>query len=451
MEDALIRELQRRGIASAAELQQALGISQPTLSRLTAKLAGRIVAMGRARATRYALLRELRGLGAEFPLYAVELSGQLVAIGALKCLAGGRWLGYDPVAGQEKLCDGLPYFLSDLRPQGFMGRAFPAQHADLGLPERIADWNDDDAMVALVRRGDDMIGNLIVGSESMQAYLGALGQPLPTVGATECDTVYPRLADAALRGDPAGSSAGGEQPKFAATVRDGSVIRHVLVKFSPLDDSPASQRWCDLLVAEHLASRALAAAPSGAPSAAATRLLTADGRLFLEVARFDRHGERGRRGVISLGAIDDEHYGRRDNWPSAADRLQRDRRLRAADADALRLAHAFGGLIGNTDRHFGNVSLFVGENGGLTLAPCYDQLPMLYAPASGQLVERQFAVELPQPGTVRAWKQALPLAETFWNSVADDARISGAFRQIAAENGRMLVRQARPVAAAIAG
>ncbi len=451
MDDALIRELRRRGTASAAELQQALGISQPTFSRLTAKLTGQVVAMGRARATRYALLRDLRGLGSAFPLYQVDAAGQLTEIGALRCLEGGRWHGHDPIAGQDSFFEGLPYFLSDLRPQGFMGRAFPLQHADLHLPERIADWNDDDTMVALIRRGDDMIGKLIVGTESMQAYLAALSRPPPTLAAAERATAYPRLAEAALHGDPAGSSAGGEQPKFAASFRAGTAIRHVLVKFSPLDDSPVSQRWRDLLVAEHLAAIALANMPDGAVGVADTRLIAAGGRWFLEVTRFDRIDERGRCGVISLGAMDDEHYGRRDNWVLAADRLQRDSRLQAADAEALRIAHAFGGLIGNTDRHFGNVSLCVGTQGALGLAPAYDQLPMLYAPMSGQLVERQFAVELPQPQALVAWKRALPLAEAFWNDVANDARISGPFRQIAAANRDLLVQRARPFAAAING
>jgi hypothetical protein len=68
---------------------------------------------------------------------------------------------------------------------------------------------------------------------------------------------YPALADAAIAGDPAGSSAAGEHPKFTAVLQRGSQVRQVLVKFSPTINDRVSQRCSDLLVAEHLASKAL--------------------------------------------------------------------------------------------------------------------------------------------------------------------------------------------------
>ena len=65
---------------------------------------------------------------------------------------------------------------------------------------------------------------------------------------------HPRLAAQVMAGEPIGSSAGGEQPKFAVRV-DG---RDVLVKFSAASNNAVSQRWRDLLRAEHLALRTLA-------------------------------------------------------------------------------------------------------------------------------------------------------------------------------------------------
>ena len=41
-------------------------------------------------------------------------------------------------------------------------------------------------------------------------------------------------------------------------------------------------------------------------------------QLFLEVPRFDRIGERGRRGVVSLKALDDEFAGLAADWPKIA-------------------------------------------------------------------------------------------------------------------------------------
>lgn len=51
---------------------------------------------------------------------------------------------------------------------------------------------------------------------------------------------YPRLAAEVLQWGPAGSSAGGEHPKFLATRGDGAAV---LVKFSP----PLTDRIADLL------------------------------------------------------------------------------------------------------------------------------------------------------------------------------------------------------------
>jgi hypothetical protein len=57
------------------------------------------------------------------------------------------------------------------RPQGFLGRLVPQHHSDLKLPDRIVDWTDDDVLTYLVKRGEDVGGDLVVGSE---AYLRLL-------------------------------------------------------------------------------------------------------------------------------------------------------------------------------------------------------------------------------------------------------------------------------------
>lgn len=441
--DALIKELRRRQVANAPELCQSLGLNQTAFSRLIAKSGGQIATIGAARSTKYALRRSLRGT-TEFPLFQVSDTGRVTQIGRACCLENGRWLAYDPIAGENRLFDGLPYFLSDIRPEGFMGRAFPLRHPELDLPERIMDWDDDACMVALTNGWMDAPGNLIVGNNSMQAHLANLIAPFVAIDESNVHVEYERMAELSLQGDPAGSSAGGEQPKFSATIESQGVVRQVLVKFSPADDSLVAERWRDLLVAEHLAGGVLGALSSE------SRIIESGNRIFLEVSRFDRSGMRGRIGVISLGALDDELYGRRDNWIAAADRLRLDKKLSSIDAETMRVLYAFGGLIANSDRHFGNISFLTGTR-GLTLAPSYDQLPMLYAPSSGQLVDRQFQVELPNPSALQAWKTALPLAEDFWTRVADHSLISAAFRKTAKDNLALLEGRARPIAIALQG
>ena len=59
---------------------------------------------------------------------------------------------------------------------------------------------------------------------------------------------------------PAGSSAGGEQPKFTSTVPvDGNPLHdaHCIVKFTPPRGTPFGERWHDLLQLEHLANEVL--------------------------------------------------------------------------------------------------------------------------------------------------------------------------------------------------
>jgi hypothetical protein len=230
-----------------------------------------------------------------------------------------------------------------------------------------------------------------------------------------------------MHGTLGGSSAGGEQPKFC-TITAG---RPVLVKFSPAGDAPTDQRTRDLLVCEHLALQTLLDAGI---SAAKTQIFTGAGRVFLEAERFDRT-EFGRVGMVSLMVYDAEYVGAMDNWAATANRMQDRQLLRTDDARTLRLLEAYGVLIANTDRHYGNISLLLQDDDWI-LAPAYDMLPMLYAPVGGELVPRDFAQRPLQPtaATLPEWAQATALARTFWTAAAGDARVSEGFRRIAAEN-----------------
>jgi hypothetical protein len=57
-------------------------------------------------------------------------------------------------------------------------------------------------------------------------------------------------------------------------------------------------------------------------------------------------------------------------------------------------------------------------------------------------VERDFQSRplLPTVHTLKEWPKARELAQTFWSSVADDERISAAFRQIARHNRDIVAR-----------
>lgn len=59
---------------------------------------------------------------------------------------------------RSEVTDGSPFFLQDLKPQGFIGRMILKRHPEPGLPERITDWKDSDVLIYLVRQGDDISG-----------------------------------------------------------------------------------------------------------------------------------------------------------------------------------------------------------------------------------------------------------------------------------------------------
>lgn len=436
-ETALLQALRSLGgQAGAAALQQRLGVSQPTLSRLLAPrvASGLLMAVGAARARRYLLPREVDGVGRQVPIHAVTAQGELQRFGALVPLAGGGfWMEEaDTVHGRSAFHDSLPWFLYDMRPQGFLGRGFAAAHAGLQLPANLQHWSDDHILKALVHAGEDLPGNLVVGSAAFERF-----QQLPVPLRTRAPVVedpaahYPALAQQALGQALEGSSAGGEQPKFSA-VRGGHAV---LVKFSPPGDGAVAQRWRDLLACEALALQTLAAANV---DAAHTELVEAGGRVFLESRRFDRTPQGGRVGMVSLEVYDRQYIGQGTNWVDTARRSDQagPERLRPADVQTLYLLDAFGALIANTDRHHGNISLLLRDH-RWQLAPAYDMLPMLYAPVAGELVPRDFAARLPRPtpDTLSVWPQARALAVRFWQAVARDGRVSAAFRAVAQANG----------------
>jgi hypothetical protein len=427
--DPQLRQCLIAGPATRTELQARLGVSQPTISRLIARHVDEIATLGRGRATRYALRRSIRELPADLPVYRIATSGQAQEIGHLSIVQGGYWFEDATQPRNSELFASLPWFLTDMRPQGFLGRSYSRQHPDLNLPERITDWQDDQSLYALARRGDDASGNLIVGEESFARW-SASTQPTPLTDRQRF-THYPRLAEQALAGELAGSSAGGEQPKFLTVCAAAEAPMHVLVKFSEPINTPTGRRWADLLLAEHHALIAMNAA--GIP-AAQSRLLETGGRLFLEMQRFDRIDTRGRRGLISLGAVDDQFVGQRRHWLDTAHALLRQRRLTPEDVERIAWLQAFGGFIGNTDMHFGNLSLLHEGAWPMRLAPAYDMLPMCYAPQRGEVRTPAFKPAPPPARSVAIARKARETAQQFWMRVTADERVSASFRKIAKAN-----------------
>ena len=409
-----------RGVLTSADLRQRLGVSPATLMRGVREAGSDVIRIGRGRATRYGLRQAWPTLdAARFPLFRVTETGAARAEGELVTLAA-RQTAWMPAGA---VSNGLPIELADARPSGFLGRHFGAAHADLRLPDRLADWSDHHILIAMSRRGEDLPGNLIVGDESFARW-----QALEMIETTRND--YAALAAATMAGHPPGSSAGGERPKFGVLVEG----RHLLVKFAARGGpgDVVARRWYDLLVLEALA---LTVASAHGIAAANTNIVETPTHCFLESERFDRVDVRGRVAVLSLAAVHDDPA---DTWARAAAVLRGAGRLGDEDARRLRWLDAFGALIANTDRHQHNIVFFV-DGSGLRLAPAFDQVSMLYAPAAdGQLPPRPFALPHATADTLEVWDDACRAAREFWQRASDDGRLSDDLRRSSAANARAL-------------
>lgn len=421
------------GPKTAKELIARLEISQPTFSRALVALGEKIVTMGRGRATRYARPRLVRGFSGCFPAYRIGEDGSVRLIGTLQAMVGGGywWLAEDGDS-ESRYFDHLPWFVQDMRPDGFIGRAFAQRHNhDLGLPEKLGEWNDDDLLLALARRGEDHVGNLLLGDESLERYLRSSAQSQAAIPLADRAERYAELARGAQAGDPPGSSAGGEQPKFTALVGENDLMRSVLVKFSPPLTQAEGVRWADLLRCEDLVLHVIG---DCGIAAARTAIVAGKERVFLEVERFDRIGRLGRKELFSLRAIDGAYAGCGGDWLRCAAALQRAGVISPEEARRMRWLKLFGDLIANSDMHAGNLSFHRLAAGRYTLAPVYDMLPMLYRPTNGEIVARTFAPPLPGMETAGVWAEALNGALHFWSLAAEDREISGDFRDICRAN-----------------
>ena len=191
----ILQALRRQGGAlSSAELQTTLGVSQPTVSRALAPLiqAGEVQKVGAARKQRYVLPRTVRDVGRSIAVMRIDAGGQPSPFARMVPLGSGAvWV--DEEDGLSKRFDGLPWFLDDMRPQGFMGRAFAHSHPELQLGNDPRYWSDDDVLRALALCGDDLPGNLVVGEPAFARF-----HTLPERASRAASSDdYPALADAA--------------------------------------------------------------------------------------------------------------------------------------------------------------------------------------------------------------------------------------------------------------
>ncbi|PIR26084.1 MAG: hypothetical protein COX62_02820 [Deltaproteobacteria bacterium CG_4_10_14_0_2_um_filter_43_8] len=430
----VLKHLSRFGPIKAQQVCEALKISQPTFSRLISEKSS-ILRISRGPQTLYATYR----LGAwgkeEVPIYIIDKKGSLShPVATLHPLAPkGFYLESHSEIFTSKIYEHLPYFFEDVRPSGFLGRLEPKLYPEHHFPSDINLWTEDHALTYLARCAWDLIGNCVIGENSYNLYLEHRFQRTDVCDEKARSSRYPEIAKQVLNYGVPGSSAAGEHPKFLSIRKTKKKkLLPVLVKFSPPVKDSVSQRVVDLLVCEHIAHEVLK--KCGKKVSCSSLLRGNDGRVFLEIERFDRNALGGRYGVISLRALDLEFVGQLSSWSETAEALHQQKKISKATLQDILWMEVFGKLIANTDRHHGNLSFFCEGEHVKELAPVYDMLPMLYAPQQNQIVEREFTPEPPKSSEITVWKDALSVAISFWKKVQAHSDISKEFKKVTTYN-----------------
>jgi HipA-like C-terminal domain len=431
--------LEIEGPLSAPEAARRLGVEPLTVARHARAAGGSIVILGRGKSTRYALPETAITGASQLPLYWISEDGAVTEFATVSFVKPQALHVYGSGINAEAR-KAFPWFLAPLALRGYIGRASRsrlgavANHWDT-QPER---WTLAQQIFSAQSAAIDHAGAILLGDEAVIAWQKSLLYAPQNDSPETLESVYDTLADEAVEGRIAGSSADGEQPKFSTrVVNDNGETREVLVKFSPPRGTPFGERWNDLLHAEGIAATVLHDHGFAVPY---TRIIKSTKRTYLESARIDRIGASGRRHLLPLHAIHAAFLpGTQQHWANTVARLAAQKRIAQEAVTTTQTLYAFGQLIGNTDMHFGNLGVIAASpeaiaKGRFTLAPCYDMLPMRFAPgAHSDLEYTAFATELNAALPEAVSKMARELAHEFWRRIAGSFAVSDAWRAYAAQ------------------
>ena len=426
-EKNLRRHLTKNGASSSAEIQAALKVSQATVSRLVADMQDAVVKLGAGRSTVYAVANPIGKYAAQQPIWAIDETGGVQRVGTLTHLekseiyiqSDGINTLFAPSAKSE-----LPWYLTPLRAQGFLGQVLAQSLAPHDVDPHPERWGTPEILLSALFT-HDAPGALLIGDSAIKP--ASVPRPLP---AADLGAALDELARDVAKHHAAGSSAGGDQPKFMATTEQGG---HLLIKFSPPRGTPFGDRWGDLLLAEVLCNESL---EQHGLRVAKNRIVQTENRTYLLSERFDRIGKSGRKHVVSIGSAHAGWVqGSYTSWSSTCDALHRQGHLRQKDAQDISDIAQFGRLTGNNDMHSGNASLFVlghtlteMSKGQFELAPVYDMLPMRWRPLRDLGLPEYAPFSVNEMVSTALARKA---AKHFWASLSAHQLASEPLRQVA--------------------
>ncbi len=417
----------QKGFHTQKEIMAMTGASQATVSRTLNKLTDELLTLTETRPTQYALPFAIDNSPSEYVVFEFDVHGKHVHIGYLYTLQNGQffvktrqgtsslYLGLN----KNGLYDALPFFLDDLRPQGFIGNQIAKQlyKLDLGYPKNLTRWSPRNILNYLVEYGDNLPGNIKFSDGAFKS----MQQPVTPISIDDYDYMCEQLET----GQVPQSSAAGEQQKFTAFNKE--LNSHVLVKFTSNQNDPLTRRWKDILVTEFHALKTLTKFKI---PAADVQLITKDNRYYLETKRFDRIGTKGRSSMFSLMAIDLEFIGLGENWLDIFEQMVQQNIAIESDQYYISFLWNFSKWIGNTDTHLGNISFgMTGDR--FSLLPIYDMCTMGIAPSRESI--KPISLNLPPTDVLTMFSSLKSpnlarAVQEFWQSVLEDERISDEFR-----------------------
>lgn len=407
LSEAVAALLARGEPLTAAQLAAATQKSASSMSLAIGKLGDRVHRMGAARSTRYALKQDILGLPAQQAVIWPDRTGMSSEWGQLTFLHND-WL-HVRSSKNEWLTQGhLPWFLTPLRPRGYLGRELARSAPNLPPDPQL--WSLAQILYSAVALIHNPSGAFFLNSYQTKTLAAPEdGSPL--------GDYYDQLAQKIGAGSPVGSSAAGEQPKFVVSFRRD---RPAIVKFTPPHGTPFGERWRALLMLEKLALDIL---QSHAVTSAHSEIVQTQRRTYLQSTRFDRDAQYGARHVVAIAALHDEFVGGSwTNWVKTSEALAKKGLITQQELQQVATIFAFGHYIGNTDMHSGNLSFFVDDviTPKLRLAPVYDMLPMMWRPDihQGVLTDSPVRAQLMPTGFAAERAQARLWAIEFWEQAA---------------------------------
>lgn len=435
----------RSGRKTRAALLSEIRMTESVFDQLLVELGPKVLWLGHGENAVLACRRAIRGHYLSYPLYYIDRHGQDRLAAMLHPVDPRGWVlelfesvNWPSDESGNLSMDGLPYFLYELLPDGFMGQNFAryfGKHLEVASDPK--QWTDEDILHVLSRRGIDLPGNFVLGDAALARLQSNMLEQRPIPELQEVAHYRQQIEDyskALLNGNAVKPSAvvGGAQPKLTAFRTLNGESAHVIVKYAKKTGGSIAQRWSDLLVSEHLA---LTAAREHLGAAAPlTRILQDEHYTYLEIERFDRVGANGRLPVCSWSHLNAGIVGSSEpQWPKAMKRLYDMGLMEPQQLSLVITAWLFGKLIANTDMHDGNIALMPKLN-KLAIAPLYDMLPMAYAPKSDALPTVGYE-PYPKPLKLESqWSTAAKAAGWFWRYASTDDRLSDEFRAICREN-----------------